>query len=902
MPEAIKTTCPYCGVGCGLRVTQQQDTPVIEPDPDHPANYGRVCSKGAALGETLDHDDRVLQPKLRGRQVDWDTALDAVAGGFRLAIDRYGPDSVAFYVSGQLLTEDYYVANKLMKGFIGSANIDTNSRLCMSSAVVGHQRAFGEDLVPGCYEDLEQADVVVIVGGNSAWCHPVLFQRIQAAGERRRNRRLVVIDPRRTATADTADLHLPIKPGSDVALFNGLFRYLDNNGYADRSFIDSETEGYAAARDACKAFDPDRVATDCDVEREVITDFYRTFADHERVVTLFSQGVNQASSGTDKVNAIINCHLLTHRIGKPGCGPFSLTGQPNAMGGREVGGLASTLAAHMGFEQDNLDRVRRFWDSDTTASRPGLKAVDLFDAIDAGRIRAVWIMATNPLVSLPDADQARRALSACEFVVVSDCMAKTDTTQYAEVLLPAAAWGEKDGTVTNSERRISRQRAFLPLPGEVRPDWWIISEVGKRMGYGEAFDYRHPADIFTEHARLSAFENDGSRLFDIGGLGALSHAEYDALSPRQWPLKNVDDTGSARLPGVTDSAQQPRSSRFVATAARPPVHAVSDDYPFILNSGRVRDHWHTLTRTGKSPRLSIHHDEPFVAVHPDDAAVLDLHDDALAEVETRWGRLSARVRCDDGQRRGELFVPIHWNDVYSQRARVGALVNPVVDPLSGEPEFKHTPARVRPVAMTWYGFLLTRATPDPQNFNGLDYWTRVRGYVHWRVEMAGREAQSNWAPWARRLLGAVRPEADWLEFSDNAGCSYRVASLDNNGRLDACLMLAASPAALPARDWLGGLFARSALDDRDRMSLLAGRSAGASDAGAIVCSCHAVGRNALIKAISEEGLTSTEALGRKLRAGTNCGACIPELYQLIASCQPADPAISYTRSRDYYGS
>jgi len=496
----VRTTCPYCGVGCGVLASAGADYTVsVRGDPQHPANYGRLCSKGAALGETVDLDGRLLHPEIHGQRVSWETALDHVAAGFCRIIAEHGPDAVAFYVSGQLLTEDYYVANKLMKGFIGSANIDTNSRLCMSSSVAGHKRAFGSDTVPGCYEDLEQAELLVLVGSNTAWCHPVLFQRIRAAKEQHPERKIIVIDPRRTATCDITDLHLPVKSGSDAVLFNGLLTYLFQNGRVDFNYLEAATEGYGQALQAARDSAPSIpvVAAACGLPEEDIARFYQLFARTERVVTVYSQGVNQSSSGTDKVNAIINCHLATGRIGRPGMGPFSVTGQPNAMGGREVGGLANQLAAHMDFDDpQQVDSVRRFWRAPNMATQPGLKAVDMFRAVDEGLIKAIWIMATNPVVSLPDADRVREALRKCELVVVSDCVATTDTTACAQVLLPAAAWGEKDGTVTNSERRISRQRTFLPPPGEAKPDWWMVCEVAKRLEYGEAFSFQSPAQIF----------------------------------------------------------------------------------------------------------------------------------------------------------------------------------------------------------------------------------------------------------------------------------------------------------------------------------------------------------------------------------------------------------------------
>jgi assimilatory nitrate reductase catalytic subunit len=510
IPMTVRTTCPYCGVGCGVNAQVGQDGALsIAGDAAHPASQGRLCVKGAALGETVGLQGRLLAPMLREegglRAASWDEALDKVAGGFARIIAEHGPDAVALYVSGQLLTEDYYVANKFMKGYVGSANIDTNSRLCMSAAVAGHKRAFGEDLVPGCYEDFEVADLVVLVGSNAAWCHPTLYQRLARAKEARPQMQVVVIDPRRTATCDLADLHLAIKPGTDVWLFNGLLAYLATK-VANADFVIRHTDGLADALDAAgqggSLLD---VARACRLDPHQLLQFYELFARTDKVVTAFTMGVNQSSSGADKVNSIINCHLVTGRIGQPGMGPFSLTGQPNAMGGREVGGLANMLAAHMELENaDERAALKTFWDAPRMADKPGLKAVDLFRAIEEGTIKAVWIMATNPLVSMPDADQARRALAKCELVVASDIVEGTDTNGLAHVLLPALGWGEKDGTVTNSERCISRQRAFLATPGAARADWDIVCDVARRMGYA-GFDFTAPHQIFDEHARLSAW-------------------------------------------------------------------------------------------------------------------------------------------------------------------------------------------------------------------------------------------------------------------------------------------------------------------------------------------------------------------------------------------------------------
>ena len=545
MTAPVRTTCPYCGVGCGV-LARADGT--VSGDPAHPSNAGRLCSKGAALGQTLGDAGRLLRPRIGGREASWNDALDLVARRFQETIAAHGPDSVAFYVSGQFLTEDYYVANKLMKGFIGSGNIDTNSRLCMASSVAGHVRAFGEDVVPGIYEDWEAADLVVLVGSNTAWCHPVLHQRLQAA-RAARGTQVVVLDPRRTATAEMADLHLPLAPGTDVILFQGLLAYLDDAGALDRTWAARHATGLdealaIARRDAPSA---EAVAEECGVDPEAVETFYDLFAGTERALTVFSQGVNQSSAGTDKVNAIINCHLATGRIGRPGMGPFSVTGQPNAMGGREVGGLANQLAAHMRWEEPGeVEALRRFWQAPNLAAKPGFKAVELFDAVLDGRVKALWIAATNPAATLPRADRVRAALAACPFVVVSDCW-ETDTTAHAQVLLPAASWGEKSGTVTSSERRISRQRPFRAAPGEAKPDWWMFAEMGRRMGWEDAFTWRGPASVFREHAALTGVANEGRRLFDISALAALDDTTYDALEPVRWPCPAGSATEGGRL-------------------------------------------------------------------------------------------------------------------------------------------------------------------------------------------------------------------------------------------------------------------------------------------------------------------------------------------------------------------
>ncbi|WP_370198874.1 molybdopterin-dependent oxidoreductase [Roseibium sp.] len=875
-PDVTRTTCPYCGVGCGVLAARQEDGTVgVAGDPDHPANFGRLCSKGSALAETLSLEERLLTPRLGGTETDWQTALSAVADGFSRIIAEHGPDSVALYGSGQLLTEDYYVANKFMKGFIGTANIDTNSRLCMASSVAGHKRAFGSDSVPGCYEDLEQADLVVLVGSNFAWCHPVLFQRLLAAKEKR-GTRLVVVDPRRTATAEAADMHLPIHPGSDVALFNGLFAFLLENDACDEAYVSAHTEGLAEALAAVGDLPMPEIAQQTGVDPLRLRQFYRLFAEVERTVTIYSQGVNQSSAGTDKVNAIINCHLLTGRIGREGMGPFSITGQPNAMGGREVGGLANQLAAHMEIENDtHRDTVSRFWDAPALAARPGLKAVDLFRAVGEGEIKAVWIMATNPAASLPEAGKVADALRRCELVIVSDVTATTRTAALADILLPARGWGEKDGTVTNSERRISRQRAFLKAPGAAKPDWWSISRVAQYMGFA-GFDYTSAADIFREHAALSAFENDGTRDFDIGALARLDDSGYDALTPVQWPVPAENPVGEKRMFSNGRFFTESARAQFVPTPVRDPASAISASFPLVLNTGRIRDQWHTMTRTGKSARLSAHISEPFLEIHPDDAQAEKLFPADIACVESVRGKVLARVHVTDRQKPGNIFVPMHWTAPFSDCAEADRLVAGNVDPLSGQPELKHTPVRISKYKAAWYGFLLSRGKPD---LAPIDYWAIARTTAGWRAEIAHKEMPEATDTFVRNLFGCDDVDEDeLLSYRDIATGSLRFA-LVRNGILDGIFMMSGEPVAA-ARTWLVDRIGQPVGADA-RFRILAGQAgADQPDPGAIVCSCFGIGVNQ-IAGEAFDGACTVDAIGDRLNAGTNCGSCRAEIVRIL---------------------
>ena len=820
-----RTTCPYCGVGCGVVARVEGETVSVRGDETHPANFGRLCVKGSALGETTGLQGRLLHPVVDGVEVDWTQALGAAGERLRAIIDTWGPQAVAFYASGQLLTEDYYAANKLMKGFIGAANIDTNSRLCMSSAVVGYKRAFGEDVVPCNYEDVENSDLVVLVGSNAAWTHPVLYQRLVQAKHNNPEMKVVVIDPRRTATCDIADLHLALAPGSDAGLFVGLLDVIQGTD----------------------AWPISRVAAFCGLTPQEIATFYDWFMTAPRAITLYTMGINQSSSGSDKCSAIINVHLASGKFNRSGCGPFSLTGQPNAMGGREVGGLANQLAAHMNFEPDDLSRVARFWGTERLAQTPGLMAVELFDAIARGEVKAVWIMGTNPAVSLPDSHAVCQALANCPLVIVSEVMRDTDTSRFAHIRFPALGWGEKEGTVTNSERRISRQRAFLPAPGEAKPDWWIVAQVAKQLGHGDAFAWQHPHEIFCEHAALTAFENDGARALNLHDLATLSRDAWEQLEPYQW---STGDFPHRNLVPVTPQSHGATVSAF---------------YPLILNTGRIRDQWHTMTRTGYVARLMQHIAEPFVEVCPADAVRFSLCDGQLARISSPRGVMVARVRISDAQREGNAFAPMHWNAAFARQGKVNALVEGRCDPVSGQPESKQTAVRIQPWQPVWQGELYAR--------EGLE----MPSSVYW------------WRKASRLTVACDKPLLSWvMEYASGRGWQLQVAQTGERSSVlawhEGQLMLGFwEGTALPAlaHTVIEAAFHSPPVLPAERHALLNGQSVGkAMDPGRIICSCFSVGEEAIREAIAG-GCDSVTALGAKLRCGTNCGSCVPELKGLF---------------------
>jgi assimilatory nitrate reductase catalytic subunit len=874
---STSTTCPYCGVGCGVLGQTQS---AILGDSSHPANLGKLCSKGSALGETLGLERRLLVPKIGGAEASWDEAINLVGRKFRAIIDQYGPDAVAFYVSGQILTEDYYLANKLMKGFIGSGNIDTNSRLCMASAVAAHNLAFGEDVVPGCYEDLELADLIVFAGHNAAWTHPVLHRRMEAQLERGQHH--IVIDPRRTDTAQSAHLHLQLRPQTDVRLWNGLAAFILEQGRADHAYIKAHTDGLDSLTRALSADDQSiaAVAHDCDLNPSDVTTFYTRFLQTSRTVTLFSQGSNQSAQGVNNGLAVINAHLLTGRVSKPGASPFSITGQPNAMGGRETGGMATTLAAHLTFNEADRATAARFWGVESVAPKAGLKAVDMFDAIASGQIKAVWVMATNPVLSLPNANKVEAALKACEFVVVSEVIENTETARLAHVLLPALAWGEKDGTVTNSERVISRQRAFMLAPGQARADWAIVRDVAQAMGYTQGFEHQNAADVFTEFAAMTNFENSGGRALKLGALAELSTAQYDALAPTQWPVCDKDTTARPFAHGRFSHIDG--RARVIGVLPKGPARATDSTFPLALNTGRLRDQWHTMTRTGLSSRLMAHAPEPVVDIHPSQAHAHDLTDGDLCRVETEFGSAILKTRICGDQRADDIFVPMHFSDAFAPQARANRLTNPNFDAISGQPEFKHTPARIGPVDVIWRGFLATQNRLDP---NDQIWWARTPEPNGNLYEMSAHSDAPSLKDYSQTLK-AHFPNSELIEMSDSRVRFIRLAILVD-GQLVA-VFVATQSKGLPQRAWLLDQLGQ-APDEATRSQLLQGGMVGhegAKSRDPVICACFGVTLPQIeaFAALQPDGDVRT--LGQALKAGTNCGSCRTQIASILKGFKP----------------
>ncbi|HCA26227.1 MAG TPA: nitrate reductase, partial [Betaproteobacteria bacterium] len=706
--ETFKSICCFCGVGCGVLVTTAGGRVTdVRGDPSHPANFGRLCTKGASLHLTAGLEGRALYPELRRRRGEarqraaWSEALDLTADRFAAAIRRYGPDSVGFYLSGQLLTEDYYVFNKLAKGLIGTNNLDSNSRLCMSSAVAGYKTVLGVDAPPACYDDIHHAQCIFIAGSNTADAHPILFQRIEAARAANPACKLIVADPRKTDTAAAADLHLAIQPGTDVALFNGMLHVLIWEALCDMEYIAGHTEGFAQLKAAVHEYTPKTVARMCGVPEAAVVQAARWFGESGAALSLYCQGLNQSIHGTDNNAALINLHLAAGQIGKPGAGPFSLTGQSNAMGGREVGGMANLLSAHRD-PANAADRaeVAKLWGTPSIAAKPGKTAVELFEAAARGEIRALWIACTNPAQSLPNQALVRQALERVDWVVLQEAFCTTETAAYADVLLPAATWPEKEGTATNAERRISRVRAALPPPEAVRQDWEIAVDFAHRLGErlddndaSRLFPYRQAEEIFNEHR-----ETTRGRDLDITGL---SYAVLDSQGPQQWPFPEGATAGAQRL--YTDGRFPTASGRahFFCAEWRPVAEQPDSRYPFHLMTGRIRDQWHGMSRSGRVARLFNHTEAAALAMNPEDMARCGIADGDIVSVKSRRGEIKVKAAVSRDIQAGQLFLPMHWGSCFSAGAGGNALTLEAFDSRSKQPELKHAAVAVEKAALPW---------------------------------------------------------------------------------------------------------------------------------------------------------------------------------------------------------
>lgn len=760
MTQSTKTLCPYCGVGCGLEVLppaqpgkathrDSQGNPIwkVQGDRDHPSSKGMVCIKGATIAESLDKD-RLKYPMVRDnldepfQQVNWDEAFDRVVDRLTFVQQTYGPDAICMYGSGQFQTEDYYVAQKLIKGCLGTNNFDANSRLCMSSAVAGYIQSFGSDGPPCCYDDLELTDCAFMIGTNAAECHPIVFNRFRKYHKRNRHVKLIVVDPRRTQTAEAADLHLAIQPGTDVDLLNGIAHLLLRWGALDTFFIDECTAGFAAYAAVIRHYPPELVARTCGIRIDHLEEAARYWADSDRVLSLWSMGVNQSIDGTAKVRTLINLHLMTAQMGRPGAGPFSLTGQPNAMGGREAGGLAHILPGYRKVQEaTHRQAVEQSWGlpSGRINPQPGLDAWRMITGLETGEVQVLWIAATNPAVSMPDLVRTKAALRRSPFTIYQEAYSPTETADYAHVLLPAAQWSEKTGVMTNSERMVTLCPAFRHPPGQARADWEIFAEVGRRLGFAEQFKFAHSADVYAEFVELTR-----DRLCDMTGL---SHDRLRAEGPIQWPCPNTEPTElSATTQHVSCQDSQPAKrlytdwrfptpdgrAQFAAFHSKGLAEPADAAYPFVLTTGRLYEHWHTQTRTGRIEKIAKKYPEPFMEMHPKDAQKLGVNDGEWVEVRSRRGKARFLARVTKAISPGVLFIPMHWGALWTPKpepdllphleadpisAEANVLTHPESCPISKEPELKACAVQVLPVRTQ----LETTATPDskPNEFDPL---------------------------------------------------------------------------------------------------------------------------------------------------------------------------------------
>jgi assimilatory nitrate reductase catalytic subunit len=889
-------------VGCGVLIASDEGQITgVRGDPDHPANRGKLCTKGSTLHLTASpaaSSGRARFPEVRydragpRTRVTWDEALDHAADRFARCIAEHGPDSVAFYVSGQLLTEDYYVFNKLAKGLIGTANIDTNSRLCMSSAVTGYQQTLGADAPPCSYEDLDHAQCLFIAGSNAALAHPVLFRRVEAARAANPDLKVIVVDPRRTDTARFADLHLAILPGTDVALLHSMLHVMLWEERIDRKYIEAHVEGFDALRAVVREWSPQVAAEVCGVKADDIVRAARWFSESKATLSLYCQGLNQSSSGTAKNAALINLHLATGQIGRAGAGPFSLTGQPNAMGGREVGGLATSLAAHrsLASPQDRAEMMR-LWGVERVPDRPGKTAVEMFDALRRGEIRMIWIACTNPAQSMPDLPNVRAALEKAELVVLQEAYRDTETTPFADVLLPATTWGEKDGTVTNSERRISRVRAAVPPPFEARHDWDIACAFARKL-IGVVpqlihFNYETPEAIWNEHREVTR-----GRDLDITGL---SYAILERDGPQQWPYPEGAAAGKVRLyeDGVFPTGNG--KARFYAEGFKPVAERVDARYPLQLTTGRLRDQWHGMSRTGNVAQLFGHAPEPRLGMNPLDMTRRGLADGELVRVESRRGVVHVIAHADEELRGGQAYLPMHWGKRFlggRDSAGTNTLTNPAFDPLSRQPELKHAAVKVTGVALAWR-LVAFAAVGEGALVDTLERLRDLQDDVVFQsVTPIGREqpgvlvrAAHSSAPsedWLARLDSILGLEASEVLRYDDArrGGARRIRVLAD--RIVA-VRLSGGLHELASGEWLRAWLASGNPVAEIRRHLLmptAKPPAGFVAAGRTVCQCFGVTEDVIDATLAQATGTAAErlaALQARTGCGTNCGSCAPEL-------------------------
>ncbi|MBC5767185.1 nitrate reductase [Ramlibacter albus] len=918
-----RSTCPYCGVGCGVIIESDgAQVTGVRGDPDHPANFGRLCTKGSTLHHTaapaITKQARLLHPMRREHRgeapyrVSWDSALGLATETFAQVIGEHGPDAVGFYISGQLLTEDYYVFNKLAKGLICTNNVDTNSRLCMSSAVAGYKMTLGADAPPTCYDDVDDAGCIFIVGSNTAWAHPILFRRIEEAKARNPQMKIVFCDPRRTDTAEIADLYLPILPGTDVMLFHGLLHIMLWEGWTNGAYIAAHTNGFDELKATVRECTPETVSQTCGITKEDLFTAAKWFATSPATLSLYCQGLNQSSSGTAKNAALINLHLATGHIGKPGAGPFSLTGQPNAMGGREVGGLANLLSAHRDMaDPQHRAEVAALWGVPSVPDKPGKTAVEMFQAAADGEIKALWIACTNPAQSMPDQSTVRRALERAEFVVVQESFATTSTCDYADLLLPATTWGEKDGTVTNSERRISRVRPAVAAPGSTRHDWHIAVEFAqrleKRLGRAtKLFAYATPESIWNEHR-----ESTRGRDLDITGL---SYAMLDSAGPQQWPLRTGDSAGRKRLyeDGVFPTADG--KAKFANVAYKPVAEPRESRFPFSLTTGRLRDHWHGMSRTGTLGRLFGHVPEPVVQMNPSDMSRRLLKEGDLVHVTSKRGSIVVPVQASPELGFSQAFIAMHWGSEYlsgctstgAQIAGVNAITTSSYCPTSKQPELKHAAVKILKAELPW-SLLAVGWLPDDEAIAAREEFKRLMGMFSFASCVPfGRErsgvlfrAAGYEAPPEETIAKIERllhlHGADTLRYADRTMGQRRAMRLVRQGaeaRLEAFLLAGDTS----AEAWIKTLLQDELPAQSYGRQLLAPGSkppAAVQARGKQVCTCFNVPEDAIARHLSgcagteDERLTSLQGA---LKCGTNCGSCVPELKRMVRAVIPLKQA------------